>query len=90
MGLKRKTAVEFSFVLAVPTMAAATGLDLIKSYQNIKTTEYPILFIGFITSFIIALIAIKFLLKFIQSHSFIPFGIYRILIALGFWILLLR
>lgn len=90
LGLKRKTAVEFSFVLAVPTMIAASGLDLIKSHQTFTANQYQILVIGFITSFIVAIIAIKFLLKFVQTHTFIPFGIYRIIVAILFWILIIK
>lgn len=90
LGLKRTTAVEFSFLLAIPTMAAATGLDLIKSDFSFTTNEYILLAIGLLGSFITALFAVKFLLKFVQTHTFIPFGIYRILLALLFWIFVLK
>lgn len=86
---KRKTAVEFSFLLAIPTMAAATGLDLIKSQFSFTTSEWGILAVGFLGSFIVAIFAVKFLLKFIQNHTFIPFGIYRIILALLFFLLVL-
>lgn len=87
LGLKRKIIVEFSFLLAVPTMLGATGLDLVKSNTGFSSDQLTILFAGFATSFVVAILAIKFLLKFIQSHSFVPFGIYRILVALAFWML---
>lgn len=89
-GLKRKTIVEFSFLLAIPTMLAATGLDLIKTSINFTAGEWLQLFVGFAASFIVALAAIKFLLKFIQNHTFILFGVYRILIALLFWFIILK
>lgn len=89
VGLKRKTAVEFSFLLAVPTMLAASGLDLIKSDFNFSQTEVIQLILGFIASFIVAILAVKFLLKFIQTHTFIPFGVYRIVLAILFWIFIL-
>jgi undecaprenyl-diphosphatase len=89
LGLKRKTAVEFSFLLAVPTMLAATALDLYKSSFNFTPQEYQLLTIGLLGSFFTALLAIKFFLKFIQNHTFIPFGIYRILLAIIFWLSIL-
>lgn len=87
LGAKRKTAAEFSFLLAVPTMFAASGLDIIKSTFSFSPYEYSLLAVGFIGSFIIAIGAVKFLLGFIQNHTFIPFGIYRIIIAILFWLI---
>ncbi len=89
LGAKRKTAVEFSFLLAVPTMFSATGLDLLKSDFAFSGEEYLLLLTGFLGSFIIAIFAVKFLLKFVQNHTFIPFGVYRIILALLFWIFLI-
>ena len=87
---KRKTAVEFSFLLAIPTMAAATGLDLVKSNFSFSSSEWGMLAVGLIGSFVVAMFAVKFLLKFIENHTFIPFGIYRIILALIFFLFLLR
>ena len=84
LGLKRKTIVEFSFLLAVPTMGAATALDLIKSAGTFKPGDFLSLTLGFLVSFIVALSSIKFLLGFIKKHNFILFGIYRIILALLF------
>lgn len=85
LGAKRKTAVEFSFLLAIPTMFAATVLDISQSsFLTFTNQEYMSLAIGFFGSFIIAILAVKFLLKFIKSHTFIPFGVYRIILALLF------
>jgi undecaprenyl-diphosphatase len=86
LGLKRKTIVEFSFLLAVPTMLAATGLDLMKNVSQFSVAQLNLLSIGFIVSFFSALLGVKFLLAFIKHHSFISFGIYRIILALLFWI----
>jgi undecaprenyl-diphosphatase len=88
LGIERRTIVEFSFLLAVPTMAAATGLDIIKSASNFSTSEFGLLAVGFIISFLVALLSIRFLLSFIKNHSFIPFGIYRILLAVLLWTVL--
>lgn len=82
LGMKRKTIVEFSFLLAVPTMLAATVYDLMKSASQMTLPQIDCLIAGFVTAFIVALLSIKFLLRFIQTHTFIPFGIYRILAAL--------
>jgi len=89
LGLKRKTIVEFSFLLAVPTMLAATAYDLIKTGAQMSLPQFHYLAVGFITAFIVALLSIKFLLRFIQTHTFIPFGIYRIVLVI-LWLLLLR
>jgi undecaprenyl-diphosphatase len=86
LGLKRKTIVEFSFLLAVPTMAAATGLDLIKSANNLNLNDVSLLAVGFAVSFAVAVASIKFLLSFIKNHTFIWFGIYRIVLVFLFWL----
>ncbi len=88
-NINRKTIVEFSFLLAVPTMAAATGLDLIKTADSFSFSEIKLLLIGFFVSFFVAIFAVKFLLKFIQNHTFVPFGVYRIILALIFILSLL-
>ena len=89
LGLKRKTIVEFTFLLAVPTMLAATGYDLIKSGSQFSFDQIQYLLVGFVTAFVVALLTIKFLLQFIKTHTFIPFGIYRIVLVV-FWFLLLK
>jgi len=89
-GLKRKTIVEFSFLLAIPTMLAATALDLYKSAKVFSTAEFISLGTGFVISFFVAIASIKFLIAFIKRHSFIVFGIYRIVIALVFWLIINR
>lgn len=90
LGIKRKTIVEFSFLLAVPTMIAATFFDLYKNWQQFSLNQFEFLAIGFIVAFLIALASIKFLLNFIKTHSFMPFGVYRIALALAFWLLILK
>lgn len=86
IGLKRKVIVEFSFLLAVPTMFAALGLDLLKSAPAFGSQEFFLLGVGLLISFAVALFAIRFLLSFIKKHSFIPFGVYRIAVAALFWL----
>jgi len=84
LGLKRKTIVEFSFLLAVPTMLAATVLDLFKSAGGFSCDQFIFLMAGFLVSFAVAILSIKFFLKFIQRHDFIVFGVYRIVLVLAF------
>jgi len=85
LGLKRKTIVEFSFLLAVPTMLAASAFDLFKNAASFNAGQFNFLAIGFIASFIVSLLSVKFLLNFIKKHTFIPFGAYRIVAAIVFW-----
>lgn len=81
LGISRKNIVEFSFLLAIPTMAAATGLDL---YENqglltgLARQDLIVWLIGFVVAFITAIIGVKFFLRFIQKNDFSPFGWYRI------------
>ncbi len=84
-GLSRSDAVELSFLLAVPTMAAATGLDLLKSAHSFTPNEYGLLAIGFIVSWITALVVIKGFIKFVAHGTFTWFGIYRIIAAAAYW-----
>jgi undecaprenyl-diphosphatase len=87
-GLDRRAAVEFSFLLAVPTMFAATGLDLVKSNFGFSIEEWVLLAVGFVTAFVTALTAVRFFIRFVEGHTFIPFGFYRIIVGLVFWVLL--
>lgn len=84
--VNQKTAVEFSFFLAIPTVIAATGLDLLKTGLNYSTWQWGYLSLGCFTSFISALIVIKLFLKFIENHSLIWFGIYRIFLTAIFYL----
>jgi undecaprenyl-diphosphatase len=90
LGMKRKAIVEFSFMLAVPTMAAAAGLDLIKSAGSLHMSDFGLLAAGFISAFVVAIISIKFLLSFIKNHTFVWFGVYRILVAVIFYLVFIR
>jgi len=82
LGISRKAIVEFSFLLAIPTMLAATGLDVIKNDFNFTSSEWSLLAVGFVTAFITALLAVQFFLRYIEKHSFSAFGWYRIIIGL--------
>jgi undecaprenyl-diphosphatase len=85
VGMKKEESTEFSFLLAIPTMAAASGLDLIKTDLSVWTNSNIVtLLLGFVISFITAYIVVKWLIKFVQSHNFNIFGWYRIILALLF------
>lgn len=90
VGASRKVAVEFSFLLAVPTMLGATSLDLVKTRFQFSLYEYWLLCVGFISSFLVALLVVKWLIFYVQKYSFTSFGIYRILLAIIFWLFVLR
>jgi len=89
LGLRRTTIVEFSFLLAVPTMLAATTLDIAKSYSVFSIENVSLLAVGFIVAFFVALVVVRFFLRYIRTHTFITFGIYRITIAFLFWLFIL-
>lgn len=87
-GLSRSQAVEFSFFLAIPTMFAATGYDLLKSGLNFSGQEYMIIFTGSLFSFLSATLAVKTFIRFVKNHDFTYFAIYRIILAIIVWITL--
>lgn len=81
--LNRKTSAEFSFLLAVPVMVATTGYDLVKHHEELfQEANLLTLSVGFITSFIVALLVIKLFLKFLEKFTFVAFGIYRIIFGI--------
>jgi len=81
LGVSRKNIVEFSFLLALPTMAAATALDLYKEPPVLVGSDIFIWATGLVVAFITAVLGIKFFLRFIQKNNFIPFGWYRIVLG---------
>ncbi|CAH5968317.1 undecaprenyl-diphosphate phosphatase [Citrobacter koseri] len=86
MGVSRYAASEFSFLLAVPMMMGATALDLYKSWSFLTVEDIPMFAVGFVTAFIVALIAIKTFLQLIKRISFIPFAIYRFIVAAAVYV----
>ncbi len=81
-GLSRKTAADFSFLLAIPTMFAASGYEFVKNIHSFQNENLVVLSIGFIVSFVSCYIAVKWFLNFVKKYSLIPFGIYRIIIGI--------
>ncbi|AYN94509.1 MULTISPECIES: undecaprenyl-diphosphate phosphatase [Pseudomonas] len=82
IGLSRKAATEFSFFLAMPTMVGAAVYSGYKYRDLFQPSDLPVFAIGFITSFIFAMIAVRGLLKFIGNHSYAMFAWYRIVFGL--------
>jgi undecaprenyl-diphosphatase len=85
-GLDRKQATEFSFLLAVPTMCAATGYDLLKTGGGFSNEQWMLLIMGGVVSFISAMLAIKFFIYAVASYGFRHFGYYRIVVGIAFLI----
>jgi len=83
-GLNKKQATEFSFLLAVPTMCAATGYDLLKTDATFSSHELMLLAIGLVGAFISAWLAVKLFIRFVENHGFKTFGYYRIFIGIVF------
>ena len=81
-GLSRVEAVEFSFLLAIPTMAAASGYDLLKTGFSFSTEEFILLLIGSVFSFFASILAVKSFTTFVAKHNFTVFAIYRIIFAI--------
>lgn len=86
-GFNKKQAMEFSFLLAVPTMAAATGYDLLKTSVQFSHNDIVLLIVGLVTAFIVAWIAVKAFISFVEKHGFAFFGWYRIAIGILYLIL---
>lgn len=83
-GFDKKQATEFSFLLAVPTMAAATGYDLLKSAHSFSSAELQSLGIGLVLAFVSALLAIRVFIKMVDRFGFAGFGWYRIIVGVLF------
>jgi len=88
VGLDRKTSAEFSFLLALPVMLAASGYDLLKHWQDFSGDQLLPLLAGFAVAFLAAFATMKLLLSFLERFTFVAFGIYRILFGgLLLWML---
>lgn len=81
-GLSRKTATEFSFFLAIPTMFAATVYDVAKSWKLLDVADLPVFAVGFVASFVAAMLTVKALLRYVSSHDFTVFAWYRIVFGI--------
>jgi undecaprenyl-diphosphatase len=88
--MDRTAAAEFSFLLALPTMLAATCYDVYKNAAAFQGSDWGNLLTGFVVSFLFSIVGIKFLVRFVSNHTFIPFGVYRIAAGTLFLLLVVR
>ena len=79
VGLDRPAATSFSFYLAIPTLGAATLYDLLRSLRELNRSDTAFLLVGTVVAGVIAWLSIGWLLRYIAHHTFVPFGVYRIL-----------
>ncbi len=93
-GLSRTAALEFSFLLSIPTMIAATGYDLLKALKGpdrvaIDSHGWMLLAIGFVISFIVAYVVVAWFMQWVRNRGFVPFAVYRIAVGAGVlvWVL---
>jgi undecaprenyl-diphosphatase len=89
LGIDRRTATEFSFFLAVPTMLAASVLDLYSNWERMDAANFLVIAIGFAAAFVSALIVVRWLIGFVSRHGFGPFAWYRIAVGVVMAIFLL-
>jgi undecaprenyl-diphosphatase len=88
VGVERRAAAEFSFLLAIPTMLAATTYDLYKNRDALTSDNLAIIAVGFMSAFLVAFAVVRTVLGFISKHGYAPFAIYRIVIGIVMLIIL--
>lgn len=81
MGMSHRAAADFTFIMAVPIMAGASFLSLLKNWDSITADALPFFAVGFVSAFVFALISIRFFLKLINRIKLVPFAIYRLVLA---------
>jgi undecaprenyl-diphosphatase len=82
VGMTRQAAAEFSFILAIPTMLAASVYDIYKNRDTLSLDGIGLIAVGFVVAFIVALIVVRWMIGFISRHGFAPFAYYRIVLGL--------
>ena len=83
LGTDKRSAAEFSFFLALPTMGSAVAWDLFKSWDRLDFSDFGLIAVGFIVAFLSALAVVRFLLDFVSRHGFAPFAWWRIAVGLA-------
>ena len=86
LGLSRKAATDFSFYLAIPTLIGAGVYSLYKEHALLSMADAPTFAVGLLFSFISAWVCVRWLLRYIASHSFVPFAWYRIVFGIAVWL----
>jgi len=87
LGLSHRAASDFTFIMAVPIMAGASFISLLKNWQYFTIDALPFFIAGFISAFVFALLSIRFFLKLINKIKLVPFAIYRIILAIVIYVL---
>lgn len=82
LGLNRQVATEFSFFLAMPTIAAASFYDILKNADELTNSNVQIILVGLFAAFFSAILVIKWFISFVSKNNFVPFGVYRILLGI--------
>ncbi len=92
LGLSRPAAIEFSFLVGIPTMLAAGGLKIFQALHHppagVAPERWDLVLLGFISSAVVSFIAVRWLLRYIQTHTFLVFGWYRIVLSAVLFVLL--
>ncbi|WP_178022616.1 undecaprenyl-diphosphate phosphatase [uncultured Paenibacillus sp.] len=86
LGLSHRAAADFTFIMAVPFMAGASLISLVKNLEYFTMDALPFFVVGFISAFVFALLSIRFFLKLIDRIKLVPFAVYRILLAIVIWV----
>lgn len=82
IGVTRVAATEFSFLVGIPTLLAAGGYKILQALRDGATEDWGMLALGAVVAAVVSFVAVKWLLRFVQTHTFVSFGIYRILLGL--------
>ncbi|MDP2116610.1 MAG: undecaprenyl-diphosphate phosphatase, partial [Brevundimonas sp.] len=83
LGTDKRSAAEFSFFLALPTMGSAVAYDLFKSWDRLDFSDFGLIAVGFVVAFVSALAVVRFLLDFVSRHGFALFAWWRIAVGLA-------
>jgi undecaprenyl-diphosphatase len=89
MGVSKKAAADFSFLMAIPLMVGATGLDLVKSLDHLSMDDFGLFATGFVISLIVALVSMMTFLKVLNKVRWSYFAYYRFVVAAAFWYFIL-
>ncbi|MFJ5964767.1 MULTISPECIES: undecaprenyl-diphosphate phosphatase [unclassified Bacillus (in: firmicutes)] len=90
LGLNHRAAADFTFIMAMPIMAGASFLTLVKNAEYLTTDMLPFFIVGFVSAFVVALFVVRFFLKLINKIKLVPFAIYRIILGLILFILFMQ
>jgi undecaprenyl-diphosphatase len=90
LGTNHKAAADFTFLMAIPIMMAASALDLYKSIGTLTASDFNFFAVGFVTAFVVAMAAVVTFLKLLERVKLTPFAMYRFIVAVAFWAFIIR